>query len=246
MLNQIIKGDCFDILPKIPENSIDLIIFDPPYNIGSNSKITKVGNIAMSTNEAWGNEGFTDTFNKEDYNNIMEKSSLEFSRILKQNGSIVVFYNRGYDECLIPLKQRFTYRNVFAFIKRNPIPHIRRNNYRSGFESAMWLSRDKYHINFLSQDEMINVFYGNIGSKETEHPTEKYRWMIEPLIKRHSNVGDTILDPMCGSGVTCVLAKELGRNYIGIEIDENYYQMAFKRVNNTVELPTENVENEFK
>jgi len=233
MLNQIINGDCFKIMPTIPENSIDLIIFDPPYNIGSDSKLTMIGNNPISTNSAWGDDGFKDTFNKEDYTSIIERSTVEFSRILKQDGSIIVFYNRGYDEWLLSLKQTFKYRNLFTFIKQNPIPHIRKNNYRSGFEVAMWLSRDKYHINFLSQEEMINVFYGNIGVKETSHPTEKYRWMIQPLIERHSKIGDTILDPMCGSGTTCVIAKELGRNYIGIEIEEKYYDIAKTRVDKT-------------
>ena len=234
MLNQIINGNCFDVMPNILENSIDLIIFDPPYNIGSDSKLTMIGNNPMSTNVAWGDDGFVDTFNKEDYNDIMEKSAKEFSRILKQDGSIIVFYNRGYDEWLLPLKQAFKYRNLFAFIKRNPIPHIRKNNYRSGFELAMWLSREKYKLNFFSQEEMINVFYGNIGEKVTDHPTEKYKWMIQPLIERHSKIGDTILDPMCGSGTTCAIAKELGRNFIGIELDKNYYEMALNRVNLTI------------
>lgn len=233
MLNQIIKGDCFDIMPTLDKESVDLIIFDPPYNIGSDSKLTMIGNNPVSTNVAWGDDGFVDNFNREDYNIIMEKSALEFSRILKQDGSIIVFYNRGYDEWLLPLKRTFKYRNIIVFIKNNPIPHIRKNNYRSGFEVAMWLSRENYKINFLEQTEMINVFYGNIGKKETPHPTEKYKWMIQPLIERHSIKGGVVLDPMCGSGTTCVIAKELGRNFIGIELDKNYYEMAVNRINYT-------------
>jgi DNA modification methylase len=246
MLNQIINGDCFEVMPQIPANSIDLIIFDPPYNIGSDAKITFVDGKPKTTNEAWGEEGYNDTFSEIDYKTIIEKSTVEFNHILKEDGSVIIFYDRGYGEYLVPLKQVFTLRNTFFFLKENPSPHMRKNNYRSGFESAMWLSRKKYKLNFLSQGEMINVFKGNNSGKETEHPTEKYRWMIEPLIKAHSNVGDTVLDPMCGSGTTCVLAKELGRNYIGIEIEKKYYEIAQNRVNKSIINPQPDLDNEFK
>jgi len=59
---------------------------------------------------------------------------------------------------------------------------------------------------------MKNVFFGNIGKKQTEHPTEKYEWMINPLIIRHSNEGDFIGDFFLGSGTTCICAKKLRSN----------------------------------
>lgn len=77
---------------------------------------------------------------------------------------------------------------------------------------------------------MINVFKGNIGASVTEHPTEKYEWMIHPLIERHSKVGDLILDPMCGSGTTCIIAKKLGRRFIGMDIEEKWCELSKKRI----------------
>lgn len=69
--------------------------------------------------------------------------------------------------------------------------------------------------------------------KKTDHPTEKYEWMIKPLIKVYSNKGDLIGDFFCGSGTTCVISKKLGRKYIGIEKNKEFYKMSKKRLFNT-------------
>lgn len=244
-LNRITLGDCFDILPKLEPNSVDLIILDPPYNIGSDSKITFRGGEPISTNKAWSDNGFKDNFTDTELKIIIEKLAKEFSQLIKPEGSVFVFFDHSHLEKLTPFLEYFRVRNVLCFVKNNPSPQVRLNNYKSGFELCVWFTRsftNNYKINFVHQYEMNNVFCGNIGTvKETTHPTEKYRWMMKPIILNHTNKGDLVLDPMCGSATSCVLSKELGRNFIGIEIKQEFYEMALKRVNSTTyydDVPT--------
>jgi len=228
---KVIEGDCFEVLPRLEPKSIDLICTDPPYNISSDFKLTKQKNKIKTTKEAWGSE-FEDDISEPRYLKFME----EF--LLKENGSILTFFDRSKPYLLKPFYKIFFFRNMIAFIKKNPTPHIRKNNYRSGFELCAWFSRKKYKINFLGQREMKNYFIGcsgiglreREGRKVTEHPTEKMEWMIKPLIERHSAPGDVVLDPFLGSGTTMVVCKKLKRSCIGIEIKKKYCILARKRV----------------
>ena len=77
---------------------------------------------------------------------------------------------------------------------------------------------------------MVQFYEGPIGRKDTKHPTEKYSWMIEPLIKNHSKPGDVVLDAFAGSATTLVVAKKHARNAIGFERDERFFQMAKTRI----------------
>ena len=80
---------------------------------------------------------------------------------------------------------------------------------------------------------MKNVFDGNIGNKITDHPTEKYEWMIKPLILRHSKEGDLIADFFYGSGTIPAIAKKFKRKYFGCELRKDYFEMGKKRIEAT-------------
>jgi len=116
--------------------------------------------------------------------------------------------------------------------KPNPVPHIRKTNYRSSFEYCMVVANgdksDPFH--FLSQKRMTNVFKHPIGQKETDHPTEKPESLFNWHVEVHTDPGDTILDPFMGSGTSGVSCAKLGRNFIGVELNKKYYAMADKRI----------------
>ena len=117
------------------------------------------------------------------------------------------------------------------FEKTNPLPHFRKNNYRSTIEETVWFTLHKEYIfNFLEQKDMKQIFKGAIGRKHSKHPTEKYDWMIEPIIKRHSNENDIILDPFAGSGAILFNANKYNRKWIGIELKEEYCEMFVNRL----------------
>ena len=231
--NLLYQGDSFLLLDKVQNNSVDLILSDPPYGIADSSKLTKVKSKVVSTKTAWGKE-FQDKWDSiEEYRDwllrIVEKSIGK----LKEEGSIVLFLDRKYTGYFIELFERkfgLIFRNKLYFIKNNPLPKFRKSNYRSCVEEAIWLSKSKkYYIDFIDQVNMKQIFFGNIGRKDTQHPTEKYRWMIEPIIRRHTKEKDVILDPFFGSGATGIVASELGRNWIGIEQNQEYIDMFKKR-----------------
>jgi len=225
--NTIIHGDCLEVLKNFVSNGVDLILTDPPYGIsdeGGGRMTFTNGKPDWMHNKM--QESFFDQQSDEDMIEMFETLALIFNRVLREDGSIVIFYDRGKPHLLAPIFNKFRIRNTVAFVKKNPPPQMHMNNYRSGFEICGWFSRGKYKINFTAQDSMINVFYGLVGKHHTEHPTEKYSWMIEPLIRRHSSPGDLILDPFVGSGRICVEAKKLGRRYIGIDIKEKWCKVA--------------------
>lgn len=228
-IDNIYCGDSRELMKDIPDKSVDLILTDPPYNISSESKLTRKHGIPISTKVAWGGE-FPDEYTSGDYTELINTIAIQGYRILKDNGSILLFFDRGKPYLLKPLYDLFKFRNMIVFAKINPIPNDRRNNYRSAYEQCAWFSKDKYKLNFISQSLMKNIFYGLIGAHLTDHPTEKYTWMIEPLVERHSERQDIIFDPFLGSGTTAAVAKELHRHYLGFEINPIWYETAIKRM----------------
>jgi len=232
--NSVISGDALNRLRAIPDHSIPTVITDPPYNIGDKEKFTKQGGRLMSTLDAWGNK-MNDVMTPNEYRVFMTELAIQFKRILTPGGSLLIFHDRS-DPCgaLQGFHQRFILRNVLMFIKKNPIPHYRKTNYRSGFEVCSWFTvSDDYYLDFTSQEGMVNVFYGAIGSvglKATDHPTEKYLWMIEPLVIRHAPPESVILDPFFGSGSTGAGAIRNHRDYIGIEQNPEYIEMSEERL----------------
>ena len=232
-INTIYNIPCEQGFEKIDDKSIPLTITDPPFNIADSAKVTKQGNVIMSTQEAWGKE-FKDAWDTwEEYEAWILKVTGEILRVTQDGGSMVIFLGRKETGLFAHLfeKQGWTFKNKLYFFKNNPLPHVRKNNYRSCVEEALWLSKGKpMQFNFISQQEMKQVFTGNIGKKATKHPTEKYGWMINPLIERHSNEGDLIFDPFMGSGSTAVYALAQGRNFIGFEKNKVYFDMASERI----------------
>jgi len=233
-------GDCSKITANFSYESINLVLTDPPYNIADSNKLTKVGNKIKTNKEAWGTK-FQDKWGSvEEYFDWLINIISVFRKILKETGSLILFLDRKYTGHAVYLIERrigLKFKNKIYFEKHNPLPCYRKNNYRSCMEEAIWFTKSfgrKYNINFVSQKEMKQIFKGNIGGKFSKHPTEKYKWMIEPLVIRHSEKNDIILDCFFGSGTTSVVAELLGRRWIGIEISQEYCEMAKQRILNSL------------
>jgi DNA modification methylase len=236
----LLKGDCLEVMKSLPMECVDLVLTDPPYNIADTDKLTKVGDDIKTNREAWGRK-FRDKWDSmDDYINWLINNLKEMKRALNNSGSLILFLDRkytGYIIYLIEQELNLKFRNKIYFEKKNPLPKFRKNNYRSCIEEAVWFtksSKGDYYINFISQQEMKQIFRGNIGKKSSKHPTEKYEWMIEPLITRHSKEGDVILDPFMGSGTTGAIAEKLNRKWIGVEMNEEYCEMIKQRLSGDV------------
>jgi DNA modification methylase len=212
-------GDCLEVMKSIPDKSIDLVLTDPPYNIARNNNFSTMGRAGIDFGE-W-DKGF-DLFSYID----------QVSRILKKDGSFVVFNdwkNLGaiadYAE-----KQGFDTKDMIRLEKSNPMPRNRDRRYITDYECAIWFVKKGAKWTFNRQDSKYQrpKFVASIESGL--HPTQKNLSLMENLVKIHSNQGDMVIDPFMGSGTTGVACKNLGRKFIGIEQDANYFGIAKNRI----------------
>lgn len=252
MINKVIEGNCLEVMKNIPDNSIDLIVTDPPYNLD----FSKYDSLTDKTGRKFHH---TDNLGWDKKENIdMKAVSIilfkEFDRILKQTGSIVIFGPQewAYYYYEPAMNNHFNLKCQIIWIKSNPIPQMRHKNYRSAHENIVWFARyneDKclFTFNFINQKEMKNVFeYPILGGAErlkdennqALHPTQKPLRLMEKLIKIHSNESDLVLDPFLGSGTTAFACKMLNRRFIGIEKEEKYVEIARRRIANVPERLT--------
>ena len=233
-LNRIYCMDALEGMKQIEDKSIDLILTDQPYNISNyGNSLTKKGNkIVVADFGDWDKWD-----NIEEYFLWCLKWVKEVERILIDNGSFYVFFDNHYADHLTYLIEKETtlrQKTPIILVKNNPIPHIQKTNFRSSFERATLfiknLDKKPKTFNFLSQKEMCNTMFYNIGQKETEHPTEKPLEIIKRLIRVSSNEGELVLDMFMGSGTTAVACKQLNRNFIGFELEQKYVDIANKRL----------------
>jgi len=231
--NKIICNDCLKFLPKIPDNSIDLVLTDPPYELDWRQSINFKNRKSMfhhkKETQKWDKEV------KELYPILFK----EFDRIVKFNGSILIFTRSEYITWAVEEAKKNNFDNKATIIwhKTNPIPRVRKKNYLSSIETILWIARYNekkcpFTFNFKTQNEMHNFIEMPLcgGKERTEHPTQKPLKLIEHLLEIHSNENDIILDPFIGSGTTAVACKRLKRNYIGIEKNKEYCKMAEDRL----------------
>lgn len=232
--NHIEQIDAIEGLKRIPDNSVDLIVSDPPYNIASNSKIIQMQGKLQTTAEAF---GAWDTYHKFDFDNLIRQFITEAYRVLKPGSGFYMFTARESNARFIEMAEQrgFRFRNVIAMTK-HPGPSIYKNAFRSGFDLALYMTkgRGKSRVfNFLEQREMSNVYHYSPRNKVSTHPTEKPLELIERLIRISSNPGELVVDPFLGSGTTAVAAKRLGRKYLGFELHEPYLQIIRQRLKDT-------------
>ena len=224
----VLRADSREIIKRIPDNSIDFILTDPPYNLGKHS----TGNIPLPGRTAMNND--VAEWDMVDFN--PEEWADEFVRILKPTGNLFIFtsYNqlgRWYN-CL---DHKFDTSNFMIWHKTNPAPKIFKAGFLNSCEMIFTCWNKKHTWNFISQAEMHNFIESPICMRperlsNPKHPTQKPIGILKKLINIASNEGDIIFDPFMGVGSTGVAALELNRKFIGVEIDKEYFMAAKKRI----------------
>lgn len=225
----LLCGNSKDIIKRIPDNSIDFILTDPPYNIGKHS----TGNIPLPGRSAMNND-------VADWDWIEfrpEEWADEFIRILKPTGNLFIFttYNqigKWYD-CL---DKRFDTTNFMIWHKTNPAPKIFKTGFLNSCEMIYTCWNKKHTWNFISQKEMHNFIESPICMRperlsNPKHPAQKPVSILRKMITIASNKDDIVFDPFMGVGSTGVACMQEGRKFIGVEIDHAYYEAAKTRVN---------------
>ncbi len=241
MTINLYHGDCLKIMQQIPDKSVDCIITSPPYNINVR---TNNGNFVSRWGKK-GNEGhfankyknYRDDLMPEDYYKF-QKSFLE--KALKITDT--VFYNiqivAGNKQSLFRLLGDFSdkIKEVIIWNKVNSQPAMESGVLNSQYEFIFVFQNSKpyarkfYTCGFERGTE-TNV-WDIKRERNKDHKAAFPLALVERLLKDFTKEGDTILDPFMGSGTTGVACKRLNRNFIGIELDFNYYMTATERINN--------------
>lgn len=247
-LNKIHKGDCLEILKQIPDNSVDLIFADPPYNLQLKNPLFRPNQTMVNAvNDSWDKFG---SFSE--YDNFSNAWLLECKRVLKKTGTIWVIgsYHNIFRIGYIMQNLGYWILNDIIWIKSNPMPNFKGTRFNNAHETLIWATKEeggKYTFNYKSMksfnddkqmrsDWYIPICNGNERIKvngKKAHSTQKPEALLYRILLSSSKPNDIVLDPFMGSGTTGAMAKKLGRNYIGIEKDAFYIGIANERIKQT-------------
>lgn len=225
-MEQLNNRESLQFMGGLKQNSIDAIITDPPYNISRDNNFTTMGRAGIDFGE-WDKE-----FDLTSWIKVAEP-------LLKKGGNIIIFNdwkNMSYITKALE-DNGFEVKDLIRWKKTNAMPRNRDRRFITDYEVAVWAVKKggKWTFNRLSDTYEIPEIVGGLTPKSEKldggHPTQKPIYVMKWLIERLTNKGDTILDPFMGSGTTGVACKELDRNFIGVELDENYYNIAYNRIN---------------
>lgn len=228
--HKLLLGDSHMLLKQLPDHSVDFILTDPPYNLAQHS----TGNIPLPGRTAMNNDlapWDLVEFKPEEWVD-------QFIRVLKPYGNLFIFtsYNQ-LGQWYSLLDKKFDTTNFMVWHKTNPAPKVFKAGFLNSCELIYTCWNKGHKWNFISQAEMHNFIESSICMKperlqNPKHPTQKPVAILKKLITIASNEGDVVLDPFMGVGSTGIAALELGREFIGFEINPIYFKAAERRIKN--------------
>ena len=244
--NTIIEGECVDVLSRLPDNSVDLIFADPPYNLQLGAGLTRPDqSVVDGVTDAW------DQFDSFDAYDLFTHQWLsECRRVLKDNGAIWVIgsYHNIFRVGTVLQDAGFWIQNDIIWRKSNPMPNFKGTRFQNAHETMIWAGKsDKSKVTFnydalktfnedkqMRSDWLIPICAGGERLKGEDgkkaHPTQKPEALLQRILLASSKPGDVVLDPFSGTGTTAAVAKKLGRAFVGIEQDPAYVRLSRARL----------------
>ncbi len=239
-LNYIDNIDCLEGIKDVPDQSVDLILTDPPYSSGGAFS----GDRKSRTGVKYADTAYNGATSLPDFSgdNMDQMGFMEFSRQVfakcrektKPEGVLAAFIDwRNLPAFCCALQAAgWVWRGIAVWHKPNGRPQ--KGRYRNEFEFIVWGSNGP-----MPFDRGVGCLpgyykYPNVASKDRKHQTEKPLQLIEDLLKIVPE-GSTVLDPFIGSGTTAVACLRSGRNYIGFELSKEYHAIATQRVADEVD-----------
>ncbi|MCQ2087086.1 MAG: site-specific DNA-methyltransferase [Bacilli bacterium] len=240
---KLYHGDCFKELKKLDEKSIDMIFADPPYFLSNGGVSCHSGKQVVVDKGNW-DKG------------LNPKEKLEYNRkwirlcrkVLKNDGTIWISgtYHNIYSIGVALELEGFSIINNITWQKPNPAPNLACRSFTHSTETIIWArkidgtKKGNHYFDYQLMKEinggkqMKDVWLLNLPKKKEKaqgkHPTQKPESVLERIILASTKENDLILDPFNGSGTTGVVAKRLGRRYIGIEVEEEYLEITKARL----------------
>lgn len=231
----LLNGDCIEKMKKIQSSTIDLIITDPPYNLGK-FMADRDTNLGKMRDNFFGVAGWDDLDYKE-WKKSMNKFFHQAARVIKDGGSMIVFMSIIKVETLINIAQKngFYYKTTGIWHKSNPMPRNMNLHFVNSTESWVYFTYRARTGTFNNSGKVLHDFIETSVTPQGErkygkHPTQKPEKLMEHFVTILSDEDDTILDPFMGSGSTGVVAVRNNRKFIGIELDDKYFYIAQSRI----------------
>lgn len=215
---KLMQGDCLELMKQIPDGSVDMVLTDPPYGMKYQSNrrtaTDKFNKIAKDDDLCW-----------------IGDFCAEMRRVMKNNSAAYVFCSwHKVDVFKAALERNFKIKNLLVWVKNNHGSGDLTGAYGPKHEFVFFVHKGRCLLRDGRRPDVLE--FSKVSGSKMVHPTEKPVALIERLIKDASDEGDTILDPFMGSGTTGVAAKSLNRDFIGIELDEGYFNIAKDRIAN--------------
>ena len=244
--NRVLVGDCLEELAGLPDQSVDLVFADPPYNLQLERELLRPNNTVVDgVDDAW--DKFTSFA---DYDRFSRAWLAECHRVLKPDGAIWVIgsYHNIFRLGVALQDLGFWIQNDVIWRKTNPMPNFRGKRFTNAHETLIWAGRDaKARVTFnyeamkalnddiqMRSDWLFPICSGperlRDGEGHKAHPTQKPEALLNRLLLASSNPGDLVLDPFFGTGTTGAVARRLGRRWLGIERDPVYAAAAEARI----------------
>ena len=251
-LDQILNGECIQVMKTIPSASIDCIFADPPYNLQLQGELRRPDDTIVD----W------DKFKSfQLYDQFCRSWLKECHRLLRKNGTIWVIgsYHNIFRIGAILQDLGFWILNDIVWRKSNPMPNFKGRRFTNAHETLIWAAKDadsKYCFNYqamktlnddiqMRSDWFLPLCTGHERLRNEHglklHPTQKPESLLYRVILSSTNIEDVVLDPFAGTGTTLAVAKKLQRRYIGIERHPDYMKAALRRVNNEKPLSIEDI-----
>lgn len=228
-------GDCVKKMKDIDNTTIDLILTDPPYNLGLFMKNRETNLGALRSNHfvasSW------DHIEQKEWELKMSNFFKQSARVLKKRGALLIFVSLIKIETILKMAQKngFYYKTTGIWHKKNPMPRNMNLHFINSTEAWMYFINNGKTGKFNNKNKVIHDFYESsaIGASEKrhgKHPTQKPIALMEHFVELLSNKNDIILDPFMGSGSTGVATINKERFFYGIEISKEYTRIAKNRM----------------
>lgn len=259
-MNEIRHEDCVAGMKRLPSNSFDLAIIDPPYNLSSggnwewdnSKKLAGFGGNWAKVMENWDNMPLIDYFN------FCYAWIGEIKRLVKPTGSFWIhgtYHNIGIINFILQL-QNIEIINEVVWYKRNSFPNLSGRRLTASHETILWghtgsAKKREYFFNYeksksyfsaednlKAKDRQMRTVWDIPNNKTKEelaygkHPTQKPIRLIKRMLDISASENANVLIPFVGSGTDCVAAKEYGLNYMGFETEKEYLEIAERRIAN--------------